>query len=295
MDKKKLEHQVYSKLRKEKTRLISFSEVTEFETCPHARYLHRIIRVDGKNNIYAVAGSLCHDLLERHYTEGLTKEEMIYGFENGMVEIFKEGYSFMTDKVGTSWLNNMRMYFQGFESDPSIKSCEDFVSLPLWIFDTELEDVYAQGWVDAVIENADGSVSLGDFKSSTIFRGNDLRSKSKQLVLYSVMYEHMYKRKVKSIFFDFLKYAEIEYRDVKGKVKKKIVERQELFLYDIISSKKAYVYIELDDVIKKDTLDWFLGLIHGMKNETEWKKGCGCTDFYSKYLCSYKESCSYVY
>lgn len=295
MDKKKLEHPVYSKLRREKTRLISFSEVTEFETCPHARYLHRILKVDGRNNIYGVAGSLCHDLLERHYMDGVTKEDMVTEFEQGMIQIFKDGYSFMSDKVGNSWLQNMRMYYQGFESDDNIKSCEDFVAMPLWIHDEKLQGVYSQGWIDTILENDDGSISLGDFKSSTIFKGEDLKDKSKQLILYSIMYEYMYKKPVKSIFFDFMKYSDIEYRDAKGKVKQKIVERKDMYMYDIIKSNKAYVFVELDEAIKKHTLDWFIDLIHRMNNEEEWKKGEGCTSFYSKYLCSYKASCKYVY
>lgn len=287
MDKKK-EHPVYKKLKDERAKLWSFSRCNGYNDCPYSYYLSKTRYKEGIANVYSLTGTLSHDLLERNYTEEkLTNDYMLQTFNNGMLNILSNGYRFMSSKVESSYLANMRHYFATFVEDDKIKECEVFVALPLWIYDKGLQDEYFQGWCDAILYNDDGTVSIGDFKTSTIFKGKDLIKKSKQLILYAIAYEHLYKVKVKSIFFDFLKYA-----DVKVNNRYKTVERKELAFmeYDKESIKKTYKFVELNDEIKKEAIDWLVATIHRIKEDTTFDKGENCS-FSCQWICSYRHIC----
>lgn len=288
MDDKKKNNPIYSKLRNDKAKLWSFSRCSGYRDCPYSYHLAKTRYEEGIDNVYSLTGTLSHDLLEKNYTEEkLTREYMLQEFNNGMLKILSNGYRFMTQKTEESYLINMRHYFSTFEEDENIKECEKFVAMPLWIYDSSLQDEYFQGWCDAILYNDDGTVSIGDFKTSTIYVGKDLVKKSKQLILYSIAYEHLYGVKVKSVFFDFLKYADVE---VKGK--RKIVERKDLpYLdYNQDTVKKAYKFVELTDDIKKEALDWLIETINKIKVDKEFKKGEDCS-FSCKFICSYRHIC----
>lgn len=297
MDIKKLNHPIYSKLRNDKAKLWSFSVADGYRNCPHEYYLKRVLKIEGKDNIYLQSGTLSHDILETHYLEKTLREEMLRQFNIGMMNIDLNGYKFSSKAIEKGYLDNMRLYFSSFKTDENIMECETFVSMPLCIFDSKLVDNYMQGWVDAVLCK-DGEISLGDFKSSTIFKGKNLLKKSKQLILYAIAYEYLYKKPVKNIFFDFLKYVEVTYINEKGKESKKIIERRELYTIDnIVKTDKAYVFVELNDELKKETIDWFIETIHLINNDTVYKKGeeCGNNSYFCKFLCSYSNSCKHVY
>lgn len=297
MDIKKLNHPIYSKLRCDKAKLWSFSVVSSYENCPHEHYLSRVLKIKGQDNIYTQSGTLSHDILENHYIEGTDKEKMYRDFNMGMLKIMTDGYKFGSEKIERGYMDNMRLYFQMFKTDPNIKECETFVAMPLWIHDSTLVDNYFQGWIDAVLVDGNGDIHLGDFKSSTIFKGKDLLKKSKQLILYAIAYEYLYKKPVKSIFFDFLKYMEVKYIDPKGKEKVKIIERRELpFVENIVDTDKAYVFVELTDEIKQEVLQWFLDGVHKINNDETYEKGvdCGNNSYFCKMLCGQYNSCKYV-
>lgn len=297
MDLKKLNHKIYSKLRKDGAKLWSFSVVSSYENCPHEYYLKRILKFKGVDNIYTQSGTLSHDILETHYMDGMCKNVMRERFNKGMLEIFTNGYRFGSEKIERGYMDNMRLYFDCFTTDPNIIKCEEFVSMPLWVWDSSLIDEYMQGWADAILIK-DGEISIGDFKSSTIFKGKDLLSKSKQLILYAVAYEYLYKKKVKSVFFDFLKYCEVTYIDSKGKEKTKIIERREIHTVDnIVKTSKAYVFVDLTDEIKSETIKWFIDTINKIKQDEVYEKGetCGNNSYFCKNLCGYAHNCQHVF
>lgn len=292
MDLKKLNHKIYKKMRDEKAVLWSFSSVSSYETCPYEYYLSRILKKKGLNNIYTKSGTLSHDLQEQFYNKEIEKKDMLYKFNYGMLEIMSKGYRFASEKIEKSYLDNMRLYFQNFQEDNRIKSCEVFVGLPLWIYDNKLQDNYLQGWVDMVLEDENGDIHIGDFKSSTIFKGKDLLKKSKQLILYAIAYEFLYHKKVNSIFFDFMKYAEIK---IKDKKKSKIIERKDIWLLgdDVDEIRNAYVFVELTDEIKKETIEWFINTIHTINQDNEFDIGedCGANSYFCNQLCGHKNDC----
>lgn len=292
MDEKKLNHKVYKKLKTEKARLWSFSEVSSYVDCPHSYYLARILKVDRRDNIYSKAGTLCHDIIESVYENNDT-DNLVDKFKNGMIDIYTQGYNFMSRKIQEGYIKNISLYFENFVPDWNIKECEIYVAMPLWIYDGELIDNYFNGWIDAVIYNDDGTISIGDFKTSTIYEGEELMKKSKQLILYAIAYEFMYHKKIKSIFFDFLKYGKV--KDNKGK--ERIMERKEIETNNKFSYvDKAYVFVELNDNIKREAIKWFVDNIKNIKDDNTFNKSDdkGQKNFFCKKICGVSMSCPYI-
>ncbi|MGL5984947.1 MAG: hypothetical protein ACRCZ1_06775, partial [Cetobacterium sp.] len=66
---------------------------------------------------------------------------------------------------------------------------------------------------------------------------------------------------------------------------------------NIIRTDKAYVFVELTEELKKETVDWFIQMIHSINNDTTYLKGkdCGNNSFFCKSLCSYSSQCKHVY
>lgn len=301
MDIKKINNKIYSKLIKDKARLWSFSKINTYEGCPHEDYLSKVIRLlDLKKpeNVYTKSGTLSHDILEKHYMKEdfQDKESMLEQFNKGMLEILAEGFRFMSTKIEMNYLLNMRMYWQMFETDPDIVECEKFVAMPLGRIDRKYKDNYFQGWCDAILIR-DGKISIGDFKSSTIFKGADLRSKSKQLILYAIAYEKCYKKPVESIFFDFMQYCNITYKNGKGVTKNVTVKRSEIYKYENIEKiEKGYVFVQLTPEVKEEALNWFLSTLNKRNSDKQFLngEGKGIKDFYCKNLCGCKNYCKYM-
>lgn len=301
MDKKKLENKIYSKLLKDKAILWSFSNVNGYETCPYAQDLTKQLRklkIKPDNNIYAVTGTLGHDILEKHYMKEDFQDikTMLPYYNNELIKILASGLKFPSTKIQMDYIANMRLYFQMFKTDPNIVECEKFIGMPLKNLDKKLKDHYFQGWADAIL-NVNGEISIGDFKSSTKYVGQDLIHKSRQLILYAIAYEHCYKQKVKSVFFDFMKYCKVIKKGANGKETSTIIPRKDLYMYDnYIRVEKAYVFVELTYERKKEVTDWFIELINKKMNDTEFLAGedTGTKSFYCKTLCGVSKYCKYM-
>jgi RecB family exonuclease len=291
MDIKKLENFYYKKLREEKAELLSFSSCNEFNDCSFLWKLGKIEKMKGGDNIYTKGGSLTHEMVEDFYDSKLKKEDLLNTFDEGMGCVFLEGYGFATDKIRDGWMSNMRKYFENFEKNDKVIGCEIFCSFPFSILDKKLVDLYFQGWIDCVLEDENGDIHIGDFKSSTRFSEEDIRkSKGKQLVLYAIAYEYMYGKKPKTIFFDFMKYAKIWDGD-----KSRIVERRDVDSYIYERMEHAYVFVELTDEIIQETKDWLLQTYYNMQiaiEKDDFPLGAdkkGGTSFFCNTLCGMKK------
>ena len=107
--------------------------------------------------------------------------------------------------------------------------------------------------------------------------------------MYAVAYEYLYKKPVKSIFFDFMKYVRIfsSDKDVKGK----IIERRDMDSHVYVRWEHAYVSVELTEELKKETIKWLVDT-HYMIQDAK-KNSCFPTGkkmdgncFWCKNICS---------
>ncbi|MGL5647022.1 MAG: PD-(D/E)XK nuclease family protein [Clostridium sp.] len=263
MDIKKLENFYYKKLREEKAQLLSFSSCNEFRDCPFLWKLGKIDRLKGGDNIYTKGGSLTHEMVENIYESNdiVDNNKLTKMFDEEMGNIFMEGYGFASEKIREGWMVNMRKYFENFQKNNQVIGCEVFCSFPFATLDKKLVDLYFQGWIDCVLEDENGDIHIGDFKSSTKFSEADIKkSKGKQLVLYAIAYEYMYGKRPKTIFFDFMKYAKLT-----DEGKSRIVERRDVDSYTYDTMEHAYVFVDLTDEIIDEAKQWLLQTYYDMQ------------------------------
>lgn len=263
------------KIRKEKGKFISFSEIQSYHTCPYSHKLQRIDKFKGVDNIYSLIGSKVHDIIEECYLDKVKKDELNLMFQEKVLELTLNGFEFPSDKVKDNYVSCVSHYFNNFEKDCNIKELELPVYIDLFCKEYRFQDLMFRGFIDAVLHK-DNEVYIGDFKTSTIYKGADLIDKSKQLILYAIAYEETYKKKVSKIFFDFVKY-----KNVNGKT---ILRNESSDIGD-----KAYVYIELTDELKNDTIKWFKDSIVTITQDTEYKKNEN--DFFCNKLCGFLSVC----
>ena len=90
-----------------------------------------------------------------------------------------------------------------------------------------------QGYIDLQRHNSDGSIDIYDYKTSSLYKGNDIKEHGRQLILYALGKEQE-GYKVRSASWIFLKYAEVKFmgkktaRSKEETVISKIIERRNI-------------------------------------------------------------------
>lgn len=280
--KKIFEHDIYNKLKKEKAPMYSYSQLTEFHQCELSYWLNRVYGYKGvdKANIYTMIGSLVDGLVEDEYEFGSTNEQMLKKYESGFIEATKK-YNFVTQKNYVETYTSCKDYIANYTRDTNMIDMKTFVALPLGDYLPDLEGSFFFGECDFIVRNEEGKVCIGDFKTSTVFKGKDLIDKAVQLVLYSIAYEYCFGEKVDKIFFDFIKYTPY-------------YEAPYLRTEKPNQKEKYYKYVELTDEIKEYALEFLLNTIMLIKakdkHHSDWNANNSNT-FFCNNLCAYKGGC----
>lgn len=284
------ETDLYKKLKKEKAQMYSYSQLTEFKQCEKKYWLNKVAYckdVD-KQNVYTIFGSLVDGILEEEYEFGLDNKTMLekyeYGFNNNFTVNGKR-YNFMSQKNYVESYASAKHYLTNYKRDPHMIKMKDVVAFPIGDYMPELEGAFFYGECDFVLRNENGGIEIGDFKTSTIFKGKDLQDKAMQLVLYAIAYEYMYGEKVEKIFFDFIKYS--------SRYGAPFIRTDEH-----CTTEKYYKYVELTDEIKENAIEFLLNsicLIQAKeKHPNDWEYNNSNT-FFCNNLCEYHGQCeSYV-
>lgn len=237
MDKEKLE--IYNKLRNmsknngKKPIFISYSKLQKYLYCPLAYRLQYIDKekVEFDKNINGEIGTLSHDIIEQECKCKLNFKDK------------KERSNYFRERA-----NNLALQF-GLEKDiPLIKSLCDFFEtsnyknhyknadfeVPVYYklkYPSDEYDYWVVGFIDCVVYNEDGTVTIIDFKTSNTsgYTGSKLQQAILQIGSYAYIYEYMFRKQVKNIGYHFLKYADINFIDFKGKKRKTSkVERRKI-------------------------------------------------------------------
>lgn len=94
---------------------------------------------------------------------------------------------------------------------------------------TTPNNVHLQGYIDLQMENKDGSISIFDYKTSTLYSAADMKSHARQLILYALGKEQE-GYKVKSASWIFLKYVTVKFmgkKTARSKEKTEIIKHVE--------------------------------------------------------------------
>ncbi|MGL5098721.1 MAG: RecB family exonuclease, partial [Fusobacteriaceae bacterium] len=241
MEERKLK--IYNMIRNEvksrgkKVEFLSFSKLEKFLKCKRAyryQYIDKF-KVEFKDNLHADIGTVCHDLIEWSTTEKWGQEKLMDAFK-----IKSKG---VCGKYGMK------------EDIPLIKSTKHFFEESKFIKELQARDVELEfeapiyhklrfegedkeleywfvGFVDLIVHNEDGTISIVDFKTSNTsgYVGKKLQQAFVQIYSYAYIYESMHREKrVRDVGYLFIKYCNLTFKDTKGKGRKSSkVERRNI-------------------------------------------------------------------
>lgn len=294
MDFTKFQHPVWMKIKKDNGRIFSFSEIDCYNRCQYEHMLSKDKELIKSKlpNIYSELGGKIHDIVEQSYINNIDNDKSLEKYEEAIFDSFLNGLSFPSASIQTNYLECIKHYIMSMKKDENITDLELLLYFSLTDYDNKLIDCFFGGFADAILKDSNGDISIGDFKSSTEYKGAELINKSKQLILYAIAYEKIYGVEVKYIFFDFLKYAKVKFNKNEKEVEK-VVQRNKIWEVDnIISFDKHYSFVEITQKLKDDTIKWLIDGVHGILNEKDFKKSPD--KFYCTYLCSFRNLCDKI-
>lgn len=219
------------------------------------------------NNIYGIAGTICHDIIQG-YIEGEHKQEdMLPMFQNEMLSIDLGGeYKFPSENVRKGYVDNLKHYFKHTEYpvETMEKSVEKTVMTKFKRPDGK--NIIFVGYIDLLTRDPkDGKVVIVDFKSSSSggFVGKKLQESSRQLKLYAMGISQMYNIPINQIKirYDMQKYVTVSYKQKNGKWSKpslkercKWVESQQNRIKKALTE-SGYGLFDSDEMYERAVLD----------------------------------------
>lgn len=200
--------------------IYSFSRLGTYKRCEYEYFLNYIKKEKSIDNIYGTLGGRVHELIGDIYMNKITNEKAIKEFNNAVLESTLKGMYFPTKKTEENFLENIRECLKKIKCPYDIGTFELEKEVYIKVF----EKYVFMGFIDLVITNPDGTIDIGDFKTSTKFAANEIDEKGFQLLLYGMAMEQQ-GYKVKNIFWNMLKYCNITWQG-KTKMRVRTAERQ---------------------------------------------------------------------
>lgn len=212
--------------------LWSWSRVNTYLTSPYEYFLKYIkhINEDNNNCAYAPLGGMVHDILEEYYEQKIDYNEMLDKYDQGwMINIDIADLKFdRSDKEKNNNIKNrynldLQHFFKNHKHIEFQKAIEQFILIKL------REDIILQGYMDILIKKENNTFVIGDFKTSTIYKGKKAFKECGQLVLYAIGLHQMGVpwENIK-IGWNFLKYQNVTVEQKNGKKKVREIERSKL-------------------------------------------------------------------
>lgn len=261
----------------------SFSRLKLFNECRHAYFLTYVLKVQKRVNIYSEIGTTIHELLEDiQGGKEIPVEERIEMFEDKVDECEIFGISFVNDNIKEKYVENVKHCLKNFKSIQGKKfEIEKEITL-------DIDGHKLTGFIDLVVHNDDGTVSIIDYKTSSKYTKKDLQKNANQLIIYGLALEQL-GYKVRDVKWYMIKYATIQ-----GKRGNKMIERREL--EDGQDYEDCFVEYPYNEVSKMECIDWIIDTIEEIESLTtydtwEHKDINRGNSFYCSNICSVCGKC----
>lgn len=212
--------------------LWSWSRLDKARMSKNEYYLTYIKHIPGDRNdcVYAPMGNLCHDTLEKLYSNEIQYEDMIEYFKDNWVALidisdlrFDRNDSEKNRKIGSKYKENLEHFFVNHDKIAYPVAVERFLL-------TNFDGIYFQGYADAIYKDDNGVYYIIDFKTSTKYSVSEQVKKSGQLVCYAIGLNQMMNipfDKIK-VAWNFLKYVNVKYEQANGAIASKDIERRDI-------------------------------------------------------------------
>lgn len=215
-------------------------------------------------NIYGILGGSTHDCLEAITLGEATEEDLLPTVQKDLDELAMLDIDFPRDRKGGTairdgWIADMEHFCKTYKAPKGEFQTEQF-----FLYKSPGGN-YLQGYIDLIRLNKDGTISIYDYKTSALYKGEDIKSHGRQLVLYALGKEAQ-GFKVKNVAWIFLKYCEVKYvgkktsRSKKEAPISKVIERKNL-----IKDLEQVIIAKLEQ-LGMDELDIDFALIQAKEN-----------------------------
>lgn len=202
---------IVEELRNKGIEVYSFSRLECINHCLYEAYNTYILdkRTEQIPNIYSVLGGRIHDVLENIMNDNAKKEDLIDAMNQELEDMNMLGIEFPKTKDGNDsirqgWISDMTNFCSTYKKPEGEFETETF-----FLYKTP-NGHYLQGFIDLLRKNKDDSISIYDYKTSSMYKGEEIKKHGRQLVLYALGKEQQ-GFKVKSISWIMLKYVEVSY------------------------------------------------------------------------------------
>lgn len=212
-------------------RLNSWSRVNCIHNSLYEYYLKYILHKeeDRDDSIYKVTGGISHDIIERFYTGEITYKNMLEEFEDGWVTAFDvaelkfvRGDGERNKSIAAKYYYDLKNFFSTHEVITDKIDIEQFITI-------KVGDEYYQGYIDAQVKDNDGNITILDWKTSSIYKGEKAKNECGQLVMYAMgLHQQGIPYEKIKIAWNFLKYQCVTVQSKKGVKKVREIERCEL-------------------------------------------------------------------
>lgn len=215
------------------TPVYSISRLDTINGCLAEAYRTYVLNEKGRQNIYGVLGGRVHEVLEDIVNERATEADLLPAMQNELEDLdaleiefpkdFKGG-----DSIREGWIKNMTHFCEHYTSPKG----SNFVTEQFFLYKTT-KGHWLQGYIDLQRNHEDGSIDIYDYKTSSMYSGEDLKNHARQLVLYQMAKEQE-GYKVNNVAWIFLKYVEAELYTAKTQKSKerskivKVIERKKI-------------------------------------------------------------------
>lgn len=200
-----------NKYGKENINLWSFSKISSFsDGCSWEYYLSRILKMKQKDNSYGILGTICHNLLEDFYNGKIKYDDMAKIFETKWLECELSGIKLCADETkNAKMMEDYKQDILTFFKNHKVTG-KKLSESEIWI-DLEHGGDVCIGYIDSILKE-DGYYIIEDYKTSTIYKGQDILAHQRQLLLYALGLNQLgipfEKIKIRWLF---LKYSNIQF------------------------------------------------------------------------------------
>lgn len=212
-------------------RLNSWSRVNCIHNSLYEYYLKYILHKeeDRDDSIYKVTGGISHDILEKYYTAQIPYDAMVEEFEDGWTTAFDiaelkfvRGDGDRNKSIANKYYYDLKNFFSTHERIKDRIDIEQFITV-------KIGEEYYQGYIDAKVTDADGNITILDWKTSSIYKGDKAKNECGQLVMYAMaLHQQGIPYEKIRIAWNFLKYQCVTVQSKKGVKKVREIERCEL-------------------------------------------------------------------
>ena len=213
--------------------IYSISRLDCINHCLYEAYRTYKLHDRGKDNAYSREGGVVHDVLEGITKGTHTEADLLPAIQEELDTMDMLGIEFPkgrdgSDVIRDGWVADMEHFAKTYVRPKRRR----LVAEEEFLFETP-SGHHLVGYIDLQRIYKDGSIDIFDYKTSSLYKGDDLKAHQRQLIVYAMGKEQEGIR-VRSCSWIFLKYVEVTftgYKTVKSKEKSeitKVIERRKI-------------------------------------------------------------------